>query len=71
MELSNDLLKLSSKEIQVLNLVASGNSAKEVGAALGISKRTVEQRLSAIMDKLDARSSAHAVAIGIRVGIIA
>lgn len=71
MELSEDLLKLSSKEIQTLQLAAAGKTSVEMAAELGISNRTVEMRIANIMVELNAKSRAHAVAIGIRTGIIA
>jgi len=71
MELSNDLLKLNPKEIQVLKLVAAGKRSKQISEMLGISPRTVEQRLANIMEKIEAKTAAQAVAIGIRTGIIA
>ncbi len=71
MELSNDLLKLTEKEIQVLRRVAEGKTASQIAGELGISPRTVEMRMSNILLELNAKSQAQAVGIGVRVGIIA
>ena len=71
MELSEYLFRLNPKEIEVLKLMAEGRRSKEISPVLGISPRTVEGRITNIIEKLDARSQAHAVAIGIRIGIIA
>lgn len=71
MELSDDLLKLTAREIQVLKLTADGLTGKEIGEQFEISRRTVEQYRETIREKLGAQNQAEAVAIGIRSGIIA
>lgn len=49
---------LTIRERQILELVATGASSKEVGRALSISPRTVEAHKARIMVKLQARNSA-------------
>jgi DNA-binding CsgD family transcriptional regulator len=71
MELSNDLLKLSSKEIETIKLLADGKRMPEIANDLGISRRTVEQRILAIREKLGAKTPEQAVAISVRSAIIA
>ncbi len=48
--------RLSSRERQVIRLVAEGRSNKEMAIALGISVRTVETYRARMMLKLDLRS---------------
>jgi RNA polymerase sigma factor (sigma-70 family) len=50
------LARLTARERQVLEEAAKGLHAKEIGAALGISARTVEVHKSRIMDKLGVRN---------------
>jgi two-component system response regulator NreC len=54
----------------VLQLFAEGNSAKEVGVALGISTRTAENHKARIMDQLKLRSIPDLVQYALRHGII-
>ena len=55
-----DIASLSSREHEVLRLLADGLTDREIGGALGISIRTVESHVSAILRKLDARNRAEA-----------
>jgi len=50
------LARLTSREREVLEHAARGLHAKEIGAALGISARTVEVHKTRIMDKLEVRN---------------
>jgi DNA-binding CsgD family transcriptional regulator len=53
---------LTRRELQVLRLVAAGQSNKAIAAALVLSERTVERHLSNIFAKLDVPSRAAATA---------
>jgi DNA-binding NarL/FixJ family response regulator len=53
---------LSPREIEVLRLVASGNSNREIAAALVISLNTVARHLSNIFDKIGAANRTEAAA---------
>jgi len=61
---------LSSREREILRLVAQGGSNKSVAAELGVSTRTVETHRAAIMRKLHASSTAELVRYAIRNGLI-
>ena len=61
---------LSARETQVLQLIALGQSNKQVAAELGLSEDTVKGHLRSIMDKLGASNRTHAVTIGIERGFI-
>jgi DNA-binding CsgD family transcriptional regulator len=54
---------LSSREVEVLALIADGLSKEQAGRKLGISGPTVKSHLSRIYSALGAVNSAHAVAI--------
>jgi DNA-binding NarL/FixJ family response regulator len=51
-------LRLSARKLEVLSLVAQGLTAKEVGARLGISRRTVESHKYAALAALGLSSTA-------------
>lgn len=55
------LERLTAREREVLELAARGLHAKEIGASLGISPRTVEVHKARIMEKLGVRNIAELV----------
>jgi DNA-binding NarL/FixJ family response regulator len=61
---------LSSRELQVLQLVAEGKSTKQVASVLGVSFKTAESHRTRIMQKLDIHETAGLVRYAIRQGII-
>lgn len=61
---------LSPREIQVLNLVAQGNSNKEVAVQLFINDETVKGHMRSILSKLNASDRTHAVTLALRRGIL-
>ena len=61
---------LSPREVDVLRLVAGGNANKEIAAQLSLTEETVKSHIRNILSKLGAHDRTHAVAIGIKRGII-
>jgi DNA-binding NarL/FixJ family response regulator len=61
---------LSSREIEVLRLVAGGNANKEIAVQLSITEVTVKGHVQNILAKLGANDRTHAVTIGLKRGII-
>jgi DNA-binding NarL/FixJ family response regulator len=61
---------LSTRERQVLELVAKGLTNKEVANALGLSQFTVRNHLQRITEKLDASDRTEAIFIAIQTGLI-
>ena len=61
---------LSSREVEVLTLVAAGNSNRLIAAQLSIDEETAKSHLKSILAKLGARDRTHAVTLGLRRGII-
>src|ERR1700730_3138885 len=61
---------LSSREIDVLRLIAAGNANKEIAAQLSIAEETVKSHITNILGKLGANDRTHAVTIGLKRGII-
>ena len=62
--------KLTSRQREVLQLLAEGKSAKEVAHSLHISSRTVEFHKYHIMAKLDLKTNAELVQFAIKHGVI-
>jgi DNA-binding NarL/FixJ family response regulator len=62
--------ELSVREIEVLQLIAAGNSNKQIADLLYIAEATVKSRVTNILSKLSASDRAHAVSIGLKRGII-
>jgi len=61
---------LTSREIDVLRLIAAGNANKEIGCQLSIAEDTVKSHVTNILAKLGANDRTHAVTIGLKRGII-
>jgi DNA-binding NarL/FixJ family response regulator len=59
------------REIEVLQLISDGLVNREIGQRLYLSEETVKSHVRHLLAKLQARSRAHAVAVGFRRGIIA
>ena len=62
--------KLTSRETEVLQLVAEGSANKQVAAALGISIKTVEKHRQHLMDKLNIHETAGLTRYAIAAGVI-
>ena len=62
---------LSAREIEILRLVAAGNSNKIVGDRLSISEDTVKTHMKNVMSKLSAKDRTHAVLIAMKRGFLA
>jgi DNA-binding NarL/FixJ family response regulator len=61
---------LTTREIQVLRLVASGHSNKLAAARLSVSEDTVKNHMSSILTKLSANDRTHAVTIAMKRGFL-
>ncbi len=61
---------LTSREKQVLKLVAEGKSNKEVAAILGISVKTAMSHRENLMEKLDLHSRTELIHFAIREGVV-
>jgi DNA-binding NarL/FixJ family response regulator len=60
---------LSGRERQVLQLIAEGNTTKQIAGLLGISAKTVDTHRSRIIEKLDIHDTAGLVRYAIRQGL--
>jgi two-component system, NarL family, response regulator YdfI len=61
---------LSSREVEVLRMLAEGLANKEIAYRLGLSEHTVKFHIAAIFGKLHVSSRTEAVTTGIRQGLI-
>jgi DNA-binding NarL/FixJ family response regulator len=61
---------LSDRELQVLQLMATGKNSREMGGVLGITEHTIKFHANNVLAKLGANDRAHAVVIALRQGII-
>jgi DNA-binding NarL/FixJ family response regulator len=62
--------KLTDRELEVLQLLAYGNTNKEIANTLSISQQTVKSHVIHIFQKLGASDRTEAVAIALRKGIV-
>lgn len=62
--------ELSTRELEVLRLMAGGKSNKEIGAALFVSEGTVKGHVNHILAKLGANGRTEATRIAIKRGLV-
>jgi two-component system NarL family response regulator len=61
---------LTSRELEVLELIVLGNSNKEIGGELAISEATVKTHVNSILDKLGVTDRTQAVRTALQRGIV-
>jgi DNA-binding CsgD family transcriptional regulator len=61
--------ELSRRELEVLSLIAEGRSTREIARTLWITEETVKTHVRRVLQRLGARTRAHAVAIVYREGL--
>ena len=66
----DEIEPLTARELQVLQMLASGLANKEIASRLSVSEHTVKFHVASILGKLGAESRTEAVAIGIRRGLV-
>lgn len=67
---ANDTVSLSPREIEVLHLMAEGESTTSAADILHLSEYTVRDYITSIMKKMNARNRTEAVARAIKNGVI-
>ena len=68
--LKKKIVELTSREMEVLQLIAEGKANKETAAELGIGIKTVEKHREHLMEKLDIHDTAGLTRYAISAGII-
>lgn len=74
-DVTGELLKkksarMTSREVEVLQLIAEGNANKQIAAKLSISIKTVEKHRDHLMQKLDIHDTAGLTRYAIEAGIV-
>jgi DNA-binding NarL/FixJ family response regulator len=67
---THPLAQLTPRQREVLQLIAEGQTSREIARTLRISVKTVESHRSALMERLDIRDLAGLVRYAIRVGLV-
>ena len=62
---------ISPREIEVLNLLCKGMTAKEIATQLYISQHTVVSHRKNLITKLEARNSLHMAYLAVTRGLLA
>lgn len=63
-------LEMSSRELEILNMIAVGRKTKDIAFELSLSESTVAAHIKHILGKLKASDRAHAVTVALRRGLI-
>ena len=66
----DDFSRLTNREREILQLIAEGNTSKEIANLLYISGKTVENHRANIMKKLDIHETAGLVRYAIKIGLV-
>jgi two-component system response regulator DegU len=61
---------LTSREVEILNYIADGNTNRQIASALELSEQTIKNHVSKILRRSKANDRAHAVFLAIRHGLI-
>jgi DNA-binding NarL/FixJ family response regulator len=64
-------LALTSREREILELIAEGTNNRRIAARLAISRHTVKFHVASVLAKLGARSRTEAVTLALRAGLLA
>jgi DNA-binding NarL/FixJ family response regulator len=70
MNTGNPLNRLTSRERQVMQMVAEGNTSKEIAKVIGVTDKTVDKHRSNLMAKLNLKDLAHLIRTAIKHGLI-
>ena len=62
--------KLTRRQLQILQLLANGESTTAASRELGLSEETVKTHTKNVLARLEARNRTHAVAIALRESLI-
>lgn len=68
--ISQDIMPLTARELEVLKALSGGLTNREIAKLLFISERTVKFHVSAILGKLQVQNRTEAVQIGVKRGLI-
>lgn len=63
-------MTITQRQLEILQGASQGKTMKEVAYDVGLSVRTVQWHSRMLLEALGANSITHAVAMGLRMGII-
>jgi DNA-binding NarL/FixJ family response regulator len=66
---SGDSIPLTKREVQILQLVVSGHTNRQIGAQLGCTSATIRNRLGRIYWKLGVMTRTHAAVRAVELGL--
>ena len=69
-DVTTDLRRLTSRQRQILQLIAEGHSTKEIARKLGLSVKTIETHRANLMKRLGIHDVAGLVRFAIRTGLV-
>lgn len=61
---------LDAWDLQLLKLLAAGKSYRRIARAIGTSASVVENSVTALRERFDARTDIHLVVLAVRAGLI-
>ena len=64
------MIRLSTRQLECLKLIAAGETSASIAKALGLSRRTVDEYIGDMCARLGAKTRAHAVAVSIGLNLI-
>jgi DNA-binding NarL/FixJ family response regulator len=64
------LYELTARQLEILEMVATGMTYKEVGVALDISENTVKYHMGEIVNRLHVKNREQVVAYAVRTGLV-
>ena len=62
--------ELTKRQVEILDLIKLGHTNKAIAFQLTISVQTVKNHVALLLTKLEAYDRAHAVYIGMKIGVI-
>jgi DNA-binding CsgD family transcriptional regulator len=69
-ERKREELRITARELEILELIAQGLSNREIAAKLYVSENTVKTHSSRVFDKLGAKRRTQAVQLGKELGLL-
>lgn len=67
---SRDELRLTERQLEILELVAKGTTYKDAGTALGLTERTVKYHMGKIIELLHLENRSQVIAYAAKMGIV-
>jgi DNA-binding NarL/FixJ family response regulator len=67
----SSLERLTPRQVEILQLIAEGNSNREIARLLALSVKTIESHRAQLMERLDLHDAAGIVRYAVRTGLVA